>query len=180
MKGWLAVCWGLLGVNVILLGAVYRLSMRAVQAFSSELNAVHWTALGAGVAAMAYMEGYRGFQKAFSPRVAARARFLLRHANGVETALAPLFLMGYFGATRRRRITSISLTLGIVGLVLLVRLAPQPWRGLIDLAVVVGLAWGVASLAWFTARALTGAEFGHSPEIPPERLFPAPSRETRD
>lgn len=175
MRGILAVLWGLLGVNLLLLSAVYRLSLRATEAFSQHLGAVHWTMLVVGVAAMAYMEGYRGFQKAFSPRVAARALFLRRHGNALEAVLAPFFLMGYFGATRRRKIVSISLTLGIIGLILLVRLLPQPWRGLLDIGVVVGLGWGIASLWWFTARAFSSPDFDHPPEVPPERLGGTPA-----
>lgn len=74
--------------------------------------------------------------------------------------------MGYFYATRRRKITSISVTIGIIVLVILVRLLPQPWRGIIDGGVVVGLAWGLISLFLFSVKAFTSASFNYSPEVP--------------
>jgi FtsH-binding integral membrane protein len=115
---------------------------------------------------MAYSEGLMGFQRGFSPRVAARARYLRTHPQLHFVVLAPLFCMGFFHATRRRRIMSFALTAGIVALVLAVRLLPQPWRGIVDAGVVVGLAWGLLSLIVFSARALGGADFAASPEVP--------------
>jgi len=60
--------------------------------------------------------------------------------------------MGYFHATKRTKIVAYSLTIGITLLVILVRLIPQPWRGIIDAGVVVGLTWGVLSLIIFILR----------------------------
>ncbi len=117
---------------------------------------------------MAYAEGYRAFQQAFSPRVAARARYLRDHPNLMHSLLAPLFCMAYFHAQRRRQITSISVTAGIIILVILVRFLEQPWRGIIDGGVVVGLAWGLVSLVVFAYRALTAGTFPYSPEVPEE------------
>jgi hypothetical protein len=74
--------------------------------------------------------------------------------------------MGYFHATRRRQITSWSLTLGIIALVIGVRYLVQPWRGIIDAGVVVGLAWGVVAVGWFAVRGLTAPTFAYSPEVP--------------
>jgi hypothetical protein len=74
--------------------------------------------------------------------------------------------MGYFHAPRRRQITSISVTVGIIVLVILVRFMPQPWRGIVDAGVIVGLAWGLAALAIFSVQAFTSARFEYSPEVP--------------
>ena len=146
-RGTLAMAWGLLGVGGLLLWALYRLSFRALAAFTGTLDWYHWLALVACVLSMAYSEGYRGFQQGFSPRAAARVRHLRDHASWLETLLAPLFVMSYFNAERQRQIISFLLTLLIIGLVLAVRLIPQPWRGIIDLGVVAGLSWGVLSFA---------------------------------
>ena len=63
---------------LLLLGsAVYRLTPIALDALSSPLEWRHWTVLAAVLFFMAYAEGYRAFQLGFSPRVAARARYLL-------------------------------------------------------------------------------------------------------
>ena len=65
----------------------------------------------------------------------------------VRSLFAPLFAMGFFHATRATKITAYVLTLAIVVLVILVHRLDQPWRGIIDAGVVVGLGWGVLSLA---------------------------------
>ncbi len=160
--------WGLAGVALLLASAVYRLTPLAIKAFSYQWLWYHWFAFILIVLFMAYAEGYRAFQRAFSPRVAARARYLLNHPNKLHTLLAPFFCMAYFHAPRRRQIVSISVTAGIVVLVILVRLLPQPWRGIIDGGVVVGLAWGLISLSIFAYQALNADQFPYSPEVPEE------------
>jgi hypothetical protein len=152
---------------MMLLGsAVYRLSFLATEAFSSHFQWYHWIALFVICIFMAYAEGYRGFQQRFSPRVAARALYLKSHPGVTLLVFAPFFCMGYFHATRRRKITSISLTAGIIGLVMMVRLIPQPWRGIIDAGVVLGLIWGLVSLFVFCLRAFSSRNFPYSPEVP--------------
>lgn len=168
MIGTLGAFWGLAGVSLLLGSAVYRLTPLAVEAFSYSFSWYHWVSLALVVLFMAYAEGYRGFQQRFSPRVAARARYLKNHPKGSHVFMAPFFCMGYFHATRRRRITSVSLTAGIIVLVLLVRILPQPWRGIIDAGVVIGLIWGLASLFVFSLLAFASGEFGYSPEVPEE------------
>jgi hypothetical protein len=74
--------------------------------------------------------------------------------------------MGYFHATKRRKITSISLTLGIIVLIVLVSFVSQPWRGIIDLGVVVGLAWGIVSLLAFGFQAMGREPYLYAPEVP--------------
>lgn len=165
MKQKFAVVWGLLGLGLLLTSAVWRLGMRAWREISGPLEWHHWAVLLAVTIFMAYSEGYRGFQKGFSPRVAARARYLAGHANTREAVLAPFFLLCYFRAPRRRRIVAVSLTLGIIVLVVLVRLLPDPWRGIVDVGVVVGLMWGVISLCVFLAQAFFSARFEASPEV---------------
>jgi hypothetical protein len=166
VRGRFGAFWGLAGVIILLGSAVYRLTPVAIDAFSVPWQVSHWAAFVLVVFFMAYFEGYQAFQKAFSPRVAARARYLLTHRNILHTVLAPLFCMAYFHAPRRRQITSLSVTAGIVVLVVLVRRLDQPWRGIIDGGVVVGLAWGIVSLSVFGFQALTADEFPYAPEVP--------------
>ncbi len=167
--GTLGATWGLAGVFLLLGSAVYRLSVVAAAAFSYKLHLEHWMALLVFIFFMAYAEGYRAFQQRFSPRVAARAKYLRNHPQILHAVLAPLFCMGFFYATRRRKITSISVTAGIVILIVLVRLLPQPWRGIIDLSVVVGLGWGIVSLAFFAYQAFASEEFNYPPDVPESR-----------
>jgi hypothetical protein len=164
--GTLGAVWGLAGILLLLLSAVLRLWPLAVEAFSHPLAWYHRVALLVIALGMAYFEGYKGFQMAFSPRTAARARHLLQNPDPLHILLAPFFCMGYFHATRRRQITSISLTLGIVLLVVLVRFISQPWRGIIDFGVVVGLAWGIVSLLAFSVQALGEDDYPYDPEVP--------------
>lgn len=166
--GIIGALWGMGGVLLLLGSAVYRLSAHAVTVFSYALGWYHWTCLVTIIVFMAYAEGYRGFQQRFSPRVAARARYLFAHPRAIFVLLAPFFCMGYFHATHRRKITSLSLTIGIILLVLAVRLLPQPWRGIVDIGVVVGLAWGILSLLVYSVLAFTAEEFPYSPEVPGE------------
>lgn len=165
MAGTFGAIWGITGVFLLLGSAVYRLTPLALAAFSTPFRWYHWLAWAASVVIMAHAERYRGFQQRFSPRVAARALYLRDHPKVLHVIFAPLFCMGYFHATRRRKTVSISLTAGIIVLVLAVHQVPQPWRGIIDAGVVVGLAWGLVSLLWFSARAVAG-RCECSPEVP--------------
>ncbi len=158
--------WGLGGVVALLGSAVGRLAPLAGEAFSHDLTGVQWSALVAIVVGMAYAEGYHGFQARFSPRVAARARYLSEHPRPAHILFAPLFCMGYFHATRRRRITSYSLTVGIVLLIVAVHFVSQPWRGIIDAGVVVGLVWGIVTVLLFGVRAFAERDFPYSPDVP--------------
>jgi hypothetical protein len=45
---------------------------------------------------------------------------------------------------------------------------PQPWRGIVDLGVVIGLAWGLVALGVFTVQAFSG-RLNHAPEVPPDQ-----------
>jgi len=164
--GILGALWGLGGVLALLLSACFRLWPKAVDAFTHPFAWYHWASLVVVVLGMAYAEGYKGFQKAFSPRTAARARHLRQNPRIDHVLLAPFFCMGYFHATKRRQITSISLTLGIIVLIILVSFVAQPWRGIIDAGVVVGLVWGIASLIMFSIQAFGAGEFPYSAEVP--------------
>ena len=81
----------------------------------------------------------------------------------VIALLAPAFAMGWFYATRRRLLVSWILTVGIVTLVLIVHGMAQPWRGIVDAGVVVGLTWGMVSIVWIAAR---GGAKVVDPELP--------------
>ena len=165
--GWLVSLWGILGVTLLIGSAVVRLSPMAIEALTGPLRWYHWAALVPWLAFMLVSEGYRGFQQAFSPRVAARARWLGEHPAMLRGLLAPLFCMGFFGATKKRQLVTWILTSAIVGVVLLVRLLEQPWRGIVDCGVVAGLLWGLIALWIFAAQALAGSRFTVNPELSP-------------
>jgi hypothetical protein len=158
--------WGIAGVMLLLGDAVYRLLPVALEIRRHSLTVVEVAALVFWLAMTAYAEGYRGFQKQFSPRVVARALHLGAHPRLLYNVLAPLYVMGLLHATRRRLVASWTLTLAIVGLVLVVRQLAQPWRGIVDAGVVVGLTWGAIAIVYFTVRAVRGAPMPVPPDVP--------------
>lgn len=163
--GVVGALWALVGIFFLLGFAIYRLAPLAAVAIRSSLSWWQWVILGVFVLFMAYSEAYRGFQKAFSPRFAARCRYLREHPTFLRVVLAPFFAMAYFDAPRRRRIAAYALTLGVIGLVVIVQRLHQPWRGIVDAGVVVGLAWGLAATVVYWVLAMTRKTFDVSPEI---------------
>ena len=166
VSGYLGATWGILGVSLLLASAIYRLTPIAAEAAARPLDWYHWATAVVFLAFMLYSEGYRGFQTAFSPMVAARARYLRANPQPRHVILAPLFCMGYFHATTKRRIKSALVTVTIVIFVILVQRFDQPWRGIVDVGVVAGLLWGLATLIVFSYLALSQRDFGYSPEVP--------------
>ena len=163
----ISAAWGVLGVAAVLLFAVVRLAPIAWQAIVDGMTLMQWALFVANVGFMAWSEGYVGFQQRFSPRLAARALYLSRNEMPISTlVLAPLFCCGYFCATRRVRFAVWMGTGGIILLVLAVQQFSQPWRGILDAGVVVGLSWGLISLIFNVFRAFSSAPFDHSPEMP--------------
>lgn len=141
--------WGVGGILLLLLFAIVRLGSVALELNSFDLTLMHWVLMLAWFAYMVWAEGYKGFHLAFAPRVVVRASYLAANPRPLHVLLAPLFCMGYIHATRKRRILSIALSLMIVCFVLLARMLPQPWRGIVDVGVVAGLAFGVCSIVYY-------------------------------
>ena len=166
MLGYIAALWGITGICLLLGSAIYRLGAIGWQTFSYDLSWYHWVGLAVSIVFMGFAEGYRGFQQAWSPRVAARILYLSHNVSPLRLLLAPLFCMGFFAIVRKRMIVTYCLTLGIISMVILVHQLEQPWRGIVDLGVVTGLAWGLASLLIFTLQAFFSRSFQHSPEMP--------------
>jgi len=141
--------WGIGGVLLLLIFAIFRLAPMALELEESSMSQVHWLALAFSVIYMSYAEGYKGFHLGFAPRVIVRARYLADNPRPLHVLLAPLFCMCYIYATRKRQIVSFALTTMIICFVLIARSIPQPWRGILDAGVVVGLSLGVLSIAYF-------------------------------
>lgn len=139
---------------LLLLFAVVRLGPMALELATLELQQLHWAALVVSILYMAYTEGYKGFHLGFAPRVVARASYLSHHPRPLHVLLAPVFCMGYIHATRRRKLLSFGLTAMIICFVLLARMLPQPWRGIVDAGVVTGLMLGIASIVYFLLQHL--------------------------
>lgn len=160
-----AALWGIVGVLWILLHAIAGVGSYAADALRGDpFTPAQWGFAAVWVGFMAYTEGYRGFQTRLAPRVAVRAVVLARRPTALRACLAPAFVIGFFGGNRRRLITSWGITIAIVAVVLIVRQFPQPWRGIVDGGVVVGLGWGSLSVLWFAVQ----AALGHPPEVDPQ------------
>ena len=166
VKGYIAAIWAIFGLVLLLGYASWRLSAYTIESFSMPLNWLHWLVFISFLGFMMHSEGYKGFQKSFSPRFAARTKYLLHNATFTQTVLAPLFSMGYFHATKRRVIATFLLTIMIVAFILAFRFVPQPWKGLFDAGVVAGLIWGMIASLIFCYKALINKNYKWDPELP--------------
>lgn len=166
MLGRVGAVWGVTGVIASLVEAVTRLLIHAREALGSGLAPWQWALTIAWVAVMAYAEGVRGFHQRFAPRVVARALYLIERPRVIDAVLAPFFCMSMYHASRRGLRVAWGLVIGIVTLVLLVRLLPFPYRGIVDAGVVAGLSVGTVSLVWHSARALLGKPPNVDRELP--------------
>jgi hypothetical protein len=162
--------WGVLGFTALLIQAVIRLAALAIEPIAEgQLTAPwHWALYVGSIIFMAYSEGYRGFQLKAAPRVVVRAIHLGEHPRPLHVVLAPFFVTGLFHATRRRLIATWLLYGMLILLIVGVRQLDQPWRGMIDAGVVVGLSWGVVAILATYLRALAGSPPSASPELPGE------------
>jgi len=163
--GIIAASWGLVGVLLILGKAIAGLFLLSLEALRFELTTLQWSLLIGNTAFMAYSEGYMGFQKKFSPRMAARIRHLTQSRSPIELVLAPLFCMAFFNAPKKRIVATYILFTMIVCLVLAFRILPQPWRGILDAGVVVGLLWGSLSIVWCCCREFSDSQYQGDPEL---------------
>lgn len=166
--GWVIWAWGVLGVLGILAQAVVRLTPRALGVFEHPLTPLQWALCAVWIVFMLYTEAWRGFHKQFSPRVVVRSLRVAEDRTPWLVLLAPLVAMGLLHGTRKRLIVSRTLLLGIVILVLVVRLLPEPWRAIVDAGVVLGLAAGALSIVWFAVRAGLGTVPPNPADFPGE------------
>ncbi len=159
--------WGVIGVIGIIASAAYKLTPRIVELNLYPFTIQHWLFLLVFTPYMAYAEGYKGFYLNLAPRVLARALYLREAGGPFLTLTAPLFCMGYFYATRKRMLTAWIVSGSIVLLVAIVSHIPQPWRGLIDIGVEVGLVVGIAALFWHWLRfEFAGTRPDKAPDLP--------------
>lgn len=150
--------------------AIYRLAPLAWEPLRERSLTELQAALYVGwLLVSAYAEGYRGFQKRFSPKVVGRALHLAANPRPLHVLFAPAFCMAYFHATKRGLLTAWGVSSMIVILVVLVRNVPQPWRGIIDGGVVLGLTWGVVSLLYHAWVGLRGGIVDVAIEVPLHR-----------
>lgn len=158
--------WGVLGVVGIVGHALTRLTPLALEAWGMPWSTAQWALFVPWMVFMGYSEGYRGFQTLFAPRVVVRALALASNPRPHWVVFAPFFVMGLIGATGKRKLISRVLVVGIVVLVVAVKGLVQPWRGIIDAGVVLGLGWGTIALVVLSIRALLGTPPDIDPDLP--------------
>jgi hypothetical protein len=172
MRPWaekLIATWGVASVSLLLGQAIWRLGPLALEPWTEDM--MTGTQKGIYIAwlvANAYLEGYRGFQLRFSPRVVSRAIYLGQNPRPLWVILALPFCMSLFHSTRRQMTVSWTFIVAIVLLVWWVRSLSQPWRGIIDGGVVIGLLWGLLVIWGLFVRYLMGAEAAPPGDLPPE------------
>ena len=163
--GMIAAGWSMTGLLVLLGFAIWKLSTYTLESLQMPLNWMHWSVFIGFTGFMAHSEGYKGFQKSFSPRFAARTKYLLTNSTLTQCIFAPFFSMGYFHAPAKRVIASATLTIMIIVFIFLFRYIPQPWKGLLDAGVVIGLIWGMISTIFFCTKAISNPVCDWNAEI---------------
>jgi hypothetical protein len=154
----LTFVWGVAGVLLLLARAITRLAPMAWQPIAERSLSPGQIALYlAWVVFNAYGEGYRAFQKSFCPRVVGRAHQLASAPTLLRALLAPCYCLSLFHANRRGLTLAWSMLAIVAALVWLLRITPQPWRGIVDGGVVVALTWGTVVLVVLAAKTLLGA-----------------------
>lgn len=138
--------WGAGAVVLSLLDAIYRLSKFVREGMhlglltpAMLLATLLWTVV------IVYYEGVRGFRDALAPRMAARLWLLAQRNNRgdwLTKLLAPAHALSLFDSSTKRKRISWALLLFVIAMILVVRKLPQPYRAVIDVGVVLALAYG--------------------------------------
>ncbi|MBT3756892.1 MAG: hypothetical protein HOK80_08665 [Candidatus Cloacimonetes bacterium] len=142
------------GVIAIFSSAIYRLYPHVKESMSLEFSALNWTVLAAYLIVMIVGKGYFALHRGFVPRVIVRSEQIISNGNLIDKLLAPLYCMGFFKAPKKRMIISYLMILFIISFLVSASKIVQPWRGIIDLGVIVGLSLGIISLLLLGSKKL--------------------------
>lgn len=142
----LVTAWALIGVGGLLAWATYRLGSRGIDTIRGGLEVGEWVVLALLVPAFAYTEGFLAMDRRWVPKVVERARRLVDDNRRALWLVAPFYGMSLIGSGRKELLRAWLGTAAIVAAVALVRMLPEPWRGIIDLSVATALAWGLAAI----------------------------------
>jgi hypothetical protein len=167
LRSKLIASFGIAWITLLLGEAIYRLTPLAIEPWRAGTMSPALKALWIGwFVVNAYFEGYRGFQKRFSPRVVGRAAYLGDHPTLLRVVLAPFFCLSMFHARRSQLIFRYTFLAALYTLIYFVRFLPQPWRGILDGGVVVALAWGLGAVWYFFGRYLLDLEHPAAGDLP--------------
>jgi len=145
----LVQAWGAFGVVAYLSFGVSKVVPIVLEGINTIAEPWEWALLAVTLLFFAYVEGYRGFQLGFSPRVVSRSWCVAEDNEDAplwHKILAPAFCIGYFHGTTKRVATSWGVTTVIFLVVIGVKQLGNPYRAIIDAGVIVGLVWGIVSI----------------------------------
>lgn len=148
-RRWLDVvapAWAVIGVSALFATATYRLGERGVAVIRDGLGGWEWMALAGLTLVFVYGEGFLALDRKWVPGLMRRARELKDERSVVLRLLAPLYGLSLIGAPPAKLLPSWLGTLAIVGAVLVIRVLPEPWRGIVDFAVAAALGWGLVAI----------------------------------
>lgn len=154
--GRLTAGWALLGVTFLFGSAVYRLGRRGMATLLGGLDGFHLAALAALVVFFVYAEGVRAIQSRYAPYLLGRVSAVSREPRIVYRFLAPLYAMSLVGAAPANLARAWAGVSAVVVAILVLRVTPAPWRGIVDLAVAAALAWGLGAILFKAWRRAAG------------------------
>lgn len=157
--------WGASGLAAVLVRALAALGPEAARFVVSVERVPLALMVIASVGTMAWVEGFRGFQRGLIPRLITRSRAIAVGDSWVDRLLAPAAALELVRATPRRLARRWCLVGAIAILVVGTRSLSDPWRGLILAGVVAGLSWGLVSL--LIQGIAAGAVTVPNPDPPP-------------
>jgi hypothetical protein len=153
--------WGSFGVIYILAKAIRRVLPIAMEPFAGgtlSFTPIQWSMYVLSCLFFAYAEGYKGFHLKFAPLVVKRSFTLVigtpQGNNPLNYILSPMYSMGLFAATKKRLITSWSVTIGVAAIVAIVKKLPIVPRCILDAGVIVGLSLGSLSILYHFIKSI--------------------------
>jgi hypothetical protein len=142
----LAGLWAVAGIALLFGRATWALGSRGAATVAAGLQPVEWLILAGLVGVFLYGEGVLALQRKWVPRVCARIEQLRDGAPLPYRLLAPFYAMSLLGGPARGVLRAWAGVVAIILAVLVVSRFPQPWRGIVDLAVAAALGWGLLVL----------------------------------
>ena len=141
-----SAAWALGGVCLLFAAAVVRLSARGLETLRGGLEPWEWGGLLLLTLVFVVGEGWGALQRRWVPRLVDRARALRGREDVVLRVLAPLYGMSLIAAPPERLLRAWAGSGAVVTAILVVREFPDPWRGIVDLAVAAALVWGMGAI----------------------------------
>jgi len=142
------------GIIAIFSSAIFRLYPHVKEGFSYQFSTLNWIVMIAYLIIMIVGKGYFALYRSFVPRVINRSKILIAEGKLLDRLLAPLYCMGFFKAPIKRLIISYAMLSFIITFISSASRISQPWRGIIDLGVIVGLSIGIISLLFLGIKEL--------------------------